>query len=720
MTTTSDRDPDHPLLAESRTVRILHVEDDPGFAELVKTFLERRHETFEVHVETDSRAALAAITDGSTTFDCVVSDYDVPDLNGLELLAEIRSENPNMPFILYTGKGSEEIASEAISAGVTDYLQKGGGTDQYHVLANRIQNVVGHYWAKRDANCALKAIETAPDGVSILDEAGHIQYLNSAYADLLGYEREELVGAHWETFYADEDIDEVYDALLPQARKDRWRGRTSFVRKGGSSIALDHTVTATDDGSLICTLSPPDDSAELSRELSTRERAMDEAPIGIVLTDPNADDNPIVYANDKFVDITGYERSAVVGRNCRLLQGENTSEEAVRELRTAVDEREPATVELRNYRADGTEFWNRVRIAPIFDEDGGVEFFVGFQDDVTERHAYQERLRANTARLEALFDHSPDMLLTHDADGRIRDINRRICEELGYSESELLGNAVWDIDVTVDPESARSFWADLPTNAPRRFEGEFEREDGSTFPVEIHLIRVDLDGIERFVAMARDVSDQKTRERELIRQNERLDRFTSVVSHDLRNPLQVAQGRLDLLSEECDSEHAAAIEGALDRMDALIEDLLTLAQDGTSAMELERVDLGELARSCWTTVDTAAATLVVDPEGTVEGDRELLQQLFENLFRNAVEHVGADVTVTVGATASGFFVADDGPGIPVDEREAVFEVGHSTSSNGTGLGLNIVEQVVEAHGGRVEVIESESGGARFEVSGLGG
>ncbi len=486
----------------------------------------------------------------------------MPGLDGLAVLERVRETHPEIPFILFTGKGSEEIASEAITAGVTDYLQKAGGTEQYSVLANRIQNAVGGYRAERYMNRGLEAIETAQDGISILNEDGYIEYANTACAEILGYTREELIGLHWETFYHDDDIDAVYDVLLPEARDGRWHGTTTFVRKNGSELDIEHTLSYTEDGSLICTLSPQATVDAGESKLSAKEQAMDEAPIGILLTDPHQEDNPIIYANDEFTDLTGYGKREIIGRNCRFLQGEATEDEPVQTLRTAIDSRESATVELRNYRKDGTEFWNRVRVAPLFDDDGELDLFVGFQDDVTDRKQYEQQLQSHSARLEALFEHSPDMFAVHDIDGVIRDVNQRLCDELGYTESELLGRKVWDIDPTADPERASSFWKKLPPNTPHRFEGQLERKDGSAFPIEVHLIRLNLEGKDRFVAMDRDISDQKRRERELVQQNERLDRFTSVVSHDLRNPLQVAEGRLELLREDCDSDHIDDIDHA--------------------------------------------------------------------------------------------------------------------------------------------------------------
>lgn len=208
------------------------------------------------------------------------------------------------------------------------------------------------------------------------------------------------------------------------------------------------------------------------------------------------------------------------------------------------------------------------------------------------------------------------------------------------------------------------------------------------------------------------------RQAQLQRQNERLDDFASIVSHDLRNPLNVAQGRVELLREECDSEHIPPIERSITRMDELIEDLLTLARKGEQISAFEAVGLESLVKTCWQQVATAEATLKIDTNRTIQADRSRLQQLLENLTRNAVQHGGADVTVTIGDLEDGFYIEDDGPGIPEAEREDVFNVGYSTADGGTGFGLNIVEQVADAHGWDIRVTEGPDGGARFEIRGV--
>jgi two-component system OmpR family sensor kinase len=208
------------------------------------------------------------------------------------------------------------------------------------------------------------------------------------------------------------------------------------------------------------------------------------------------------------------------------------------------------------------------------------------------------------------------------------------------------------------------------------------------------------------------------RERELAAQNERLEAFASVVSHDLRNPLNVVTGSIEIAQAETDSDHLDRAARAADRMDELIDQVLTLAREAEDISDTRAVRLAHIANLAWDAVDTAAADLRVEGDlGVVDADPDRLQEGFANLFRNAVEHAGEDVVVRVGRSDDGFYVADDGPGIPESERDAVFDRGH-TSDGGTGLGLAIVRSIVEAHGWEVRITDAEGGGARFDVTGV--
>jgi signal transduction histidine kinase len=207
---------------------------------------------------------------------------------------------------------------------------------------------------------------------------------------------------------------------------------------------------------------------------------------------------------------------------------------------------------------------------------------------------------------------------------------------------------------------------------------------------------------------------QKTQQ--LQQQNERLDEFSSMVSHDLRNPLNVAQGRLELFQRDGDRAHLEQIKDAHSRMETLIENILGLAQIQQATVDRQPTDIESVVNQCWGHVEADEGTLVTNLDGVIAADTGQLQRLFENLFRNAIEHGGETVTITVGELENGFYVEDDGPGIPEEDRDDVFESGFSTAADNTGFGLAIVANIVRAHDWSVAVAESGNGGARILVT----
>ena len=474
--------------ARDATIRVLVVDDDPEFAETVAAMLEREDDRFETRKATNAEEGLDALTD--SRFDCVVSDYGMPGANGLEFLETLREKHGDVPFVLLTGEGDEAVASEAISAGVTDYIRKRRGTDQYSLLASRLADAV----EKRRARVSLRRrkrelehlnerfqsfVRHSPDIITILEANGTIQYNSPAIEHVLEYDQDDLVGQ------------KAYDTVHPEDR-DRIK-------------------------------------AGLQALLDTEEKARE-------------------------------------------------------------------SFEYRLRHADGSWTW---------------------------------------------------------------------------------------------VESVASNRAGQGTNG--------------------------------FLFNTRDISDRKARERELEAKTERLEEFAGIVSHDLQNPITIADARLEMAMEECDSEHLPEIGNALDRMDEIIDATLTLAREGQVVDETETVDLTEAIERWSGGIETDNVTLTVEPERlTIEADRDRLRRVIENLLTNAVDHAGSDVTVIIDELDDhdGFYIADDGPGIPEDLRDEVFEPGRSMSPDGTGFGLAIVKEIVEAHGWNVDVTESETGGARFDITGV--
>ncbi len=329
-------------------------------------------------------------------------------------------------------------------------------------------------------------------------------------------------------------------------------------------------------------------------------------------------------------------------------------------------------------------------------------------------------LRREHSRLAALFENVPSptaSFVVEDDEPIVRAVNPAFEAVFGYSEDELVGENIDDYIIPAEEQDeADEYNQKLFDGQNINVEVRRETADGPRdFLLDVVPFRLDEPNIHGY-AMYTDITDRKEHERELERQNDRLEEFASIVSHDLRNPLNVARGYLELAEQTGDDEYFERMEESLDRMHEIIESVLALARHGRSLDDVRERSLSAAAEDAWANVDTADATLHVAGDATLEANHSRFGSLLENLFRNSVEHGGDDVTVAVGCLDDdeGFFVEDDGRGIPANRRERVFEYGETRNEEGTGFGLAIVKNIAEAHGWTASVTESDGGGARFE------
>ncbi|QLD89958.1 PAS domain S-box protein [Natronomonas salina] len=434
------------------------------------------------------------------------------------------------------------------------------------------------------------------------------------------------------------------------------------------------------------------------------------------------------YVNRTVEPMLGYEPAELVGRSAFEFIHEDDREAVLERFFDFTAERGPAnpTETFRIEDADGR--WRYVESTgqSRFSDDG-MEGYVICAREVSERRRREQEL----ARFETIVETAPVGLFVLDEDGVITWANRDYAETLAIPRAELVGTPFPDLvaagyyDESVPEEyleAARTLLSSGNDVDEVSYPVETYRGEGEPRLHDAHITLLPLeDGEFRGTVVAyRDVTKQREYEAELERQNERLDRFASTVSHDLRNPLSVAKGRVQLARETGDLEHLDHVAEAHDRMESLVEGLLSLARDEGRGDESEPVSLAETAASAWESIDDAAASLSTAADVTVVADPSRLRQLFENLFRNSVEHGAVDgepVSVTVGPLddREGFYVADDGRGIPPADRDRVFDHGYTTVESGTGFGLGIVRTVAEDHGWTVSLAESDGGGARFEV-----
>jgi nitrogen-specific signal transduction histidine kinase/FixJ family two-component response regulator len=872
----------------SQSLSILCVDDEPGLAALVGTYLERFDPEFDVTAVRTARQALVELADDR--FDCIVSDYEMPGIDGLALLETVRAEYPSVPFIIYTGHGSEGVASDAISAGVTDYVEKTTGTDQYRSLARRIRTAAERYRQTRGCTPAeagtvsheeaVSVLETTPDPVVVTVDTQCV-YANPRAVALLDGDGDSVVGASLDTLFGQTPASTLPTGSVGKdSGPDHPEGTPSVTQerleitaddREQSVEAIGRPITWDGDPATVHVLredGPTSTDDHASRQ-SLMRAAVEANPDGILVT--AADRQPVTY-NDQFLDHWDLPEEALASTDGEMLFETMGDHVAVPEtFRTHVETQydDPATAQRTLVRLENGTVLDQYSVPVEAGDDphGHIWFF----RDITD-------LQSTGGTTQDVFDRMTDAVLAIDQQWRLTFFNSRAEQLLQREADDLLGTEVWSafpdavetevydryheametgervsfeihyepLDTTLDIRAypsetgltvyfrdvteARqtkaelraavdalqelytiasdrtlsfetkqdellalgSSYLDIPFGFVTEIDGTQQRitasvgthdllQPGESCPLEESYCRKTITTDEGFLAVAhagesgwdtdtayevfgletyiggrvvvndelygtvcfasdapheREFSEmertfvevltrwlsyeleQRTYRSQLEATNEQLEEFASVVSHDLRNPLSVAGLRLELAREDRDSDHLAAVAQAHDRMETLIEDILTLAREGDVVDDLVAVDLADLVETCWDHVETGAATVIIDTGRQLVADERRLVQLVENLVRNAVEHGGADVTVTVGDLPDGFYVADDGVGLPADQRSQLFDSGHSTKSDGTGIGLRIVQKVADAHGWDVAVTDSAAGGARFEITGV--
>jgi PAS domain S-box-containing protein len=434
-------------------------------------------------------------------------------------------------------------------------------------------------------------------------------------------------------------------------------------------------------------------------------------------------DGTITYVSPAITRILGYDPGELVGHEGFEFVHPEDRERNADALESVLSNPSGSeTVEVRFRHADGSWRWIEATMRNRVDDDI-IDGILLSSRDITERKEYEREARELAEEYEAVLNSVEDaiflMNVEEDGDGvrfEFERLSPSYERQTGITTEEVQGQTPQAVfGEEQGAELAANYHRCVKAGEPISYQEELLVSEGARF-WQTKLAPVVSDGeITRLVGVTRNVTERVERERQLRQQNERLGEFASVISHDLRSPLNVAQGRAALLAEQGESEHLDPLLQALDRMEAIVEDTLTLARQGDTISETESVSLTDLVGKCWATVDTDDATIDIVDEMTFQADPDRLRHVFENLFRNAVEHGGSDVTVRVGRhNELGIYVEDNGPGIPVEKRDEVFEPGHSSAQGGTGFGLTIVKRIVEAHGWELSVADGTDGGARFE------
>ncbi|EMA59752.1 PAS domain-containing protein [Halorubrum lipolyticum] len=740
-------------------MHLLCVDDEANFLDLTATCLRRKLPAATIHTATrvdDAREIIEA-----EPIACIVSDYEMPDQNGLELLHTVRETHPELPFILFTGKGSEEIASEAISAGVTDYLQK-RGPEQYDRLATRIRHAVAEYQTEHELRERVKeltAIQTISDLLIEGDgqSGGHLRQVVTHLPRSLQFPEEAVASLTiGETEFTSPEYEPPVDQLT-----------VHDVTAAGTEVALTIGYTAT-------TVTEADGDVFLpeERELLTtilqlvtayldRRRVLSDLQaadhrLNLILENTTAvmylkdTEGRYVFVNTEYERLFDVDTEDIVGRYDEDIHPPDVAEAVQANDRRVLETGEPLEAE-EQITVDGDDRTYLSLKVPALDAAGEVEGVFGVSTEITERKKREQQLeglnRAIPRLLSAetvedvaergviaareILDLQANAIHLYDAETGTLDpvaytdgVRELIGEPPTFREGESIAwrvfeegaaTAIGDVQADADiynPESPIRSELHLPLGeygilmAGSPTPSNFDTQDVTVGEILASHITT---------ALSQVTTEQMLREREteLEAQNERLEQFASMVSHDLRNPLSVAIGNLELYREAGDESRLDTVETSLTRIQDLVTDLTALARHDTLTETHEPVSVHEVARDAWESIETRSATLSTEP-CTVTGDPGQFMALFENVFRNAVGHGGDDVTVRVGPLEGGFYVEDTGDGIPPADRDSVFDHGYTTGYGGSGVGLTIVSRIAQAHNWDITLTDSPEGGARFE------
>ncbi len=455
-----------------------------------------------------------------------------------------------------------------------------------------------------------------------------------------------------------------------------------------------------------------------SRQLLYND-AMDEAPIGITISDPAQPDNPLVYVNDGFCELTGYPRDEILGQNCRFLQGEATREEPVAQMRAAIEAEESVSVELRNYRKEGSVFWNRVTIIPIRDDSGTVTKYLGYQQDITAQKRYEQDLSVFKRQAEQ----SEKAIVITDSDGTIQYVNPAFERVNGYTADEAIGR---NPRILKSGQHSEEFYAELweTITAGDVWEAELVNKTkyGELYEGKHTIAPVtNLDGdITHFVGIAEDRTED-------VLTTQTLGVLNRVMRHNLRNALNVIDGHAELLEdEELDpAARQASVDAIRDRA-ALMRnvaektaEIRSIWSQADDSERWEQLDLESVLQTYQRQYPDAEITCrLADTEAVQVRNAELFKKALEEAVTNAIEHTDRsppEVTITFHRDPDDdqfrISVADNGPGISATERQAIKSGEETPLEHGLGIGLWIMKWVTTTLGGELTITDNDPRGS---------
>ncbi len=592
-----------------------------------------------------------------------------------------------------------------------------------NLLVRRRQSAALADRVVRTAQRFQQLFESTNDALFVISgDAERFEDVNPAARSLLGYSADELASLSPSAVF-DHDDSGRFAAFFEtvQATGSEWTNQFSCETASGEVRLLEVSGTmfeADDQPSVLFSARDVTNRRRYQEELELRTEAMEGAPMGITISDPNREDNPIVYINSGFETITGYSPAETVGRNCRFLQGEETREEPVAVLREAIENERPVAVELRNYRKNGTMFWNRVTVAPVYGDNDELTHFIGFQEDVSDRKEREQKL----VLFRRAVENTAQAVFITDKDGHIVYANPAFETQTGYDRTEIDGFKPNSINSGKQDEAFyEELWETILAGEIWEAELVNQRKSGELYHVSQSIAPItDEEGeISHFVAIEQDITDRRHNEQQLSVLNR-------VLRHNLRNGLNVIQGNANLLSNSVDAdlqrfvkpiENRAESLSQLSRKVGTIESLFSRRPEAEVVCDLESVFV-ELEGAFESRHPGATLSMSVGDVPPIRADNRLQAALSELLDNAVVHNTNDEPKVWVSVTTPtdnkddewvAIEICDNGPGIPEHETRVLQEGTETPLEHATGLGLWLAYWTTSLFGGDIAIESTDTG-----------
>ncbi|WFO17377.1 PAS domain S-box protein [Cellulophaga baltica 4] len=421
--------------------------------------------------------------------------------------------------------------------------------------------------------------EGVSEGIIVVNKKQNVVASNSAAEKMFGYDKDELIGQPLEILipkrYHPNHDKHVDNFISKSEKRQMGHGRELFgVRKNGEEFPLEaglNPFELYDTTYVMALVIDITNRKAVEKDLRMKSEALQSASNGIVISDALKPDNPIIYCNASFQTLTGYSEEETIGKNCRFLQGDDKDQDCIVNMRNAIKKGESSQAILRNYRKDGSLFYNDLYITPIKDRFGTITNYIGIQNDVTERVKSQQE-KEHWAKI---FNESLNEIFLFDKDSlRFINANKGAQNNIGYTVKELKKFTPVDIKPNFTEKQFRKVLIPLITNEEEKikFETVHQRKDGTQYPAEVHLQLSRFGDQDVFLAIILDITDRKNytlklektvqertkqltealaKEKEL---NELKTRFLSLVSHEFKTPLSSILTSITLLAKYTQTE----------------------------------------------------------------------------------------------------------------------------------------------------------------------